>query len=253
MSGMLVGIILLAACPGAAQKLRPPYPPSPAIARIEWAPASEIIRLAPGSDNWPLAWADDGALYTAYGDGFGFEPLLREKLSLGFARVEGNPPAIRGVNIRSPSGEQTGDGKAGRKASGMLMVGGILYLWARNAGNAQLAWSENRGADWRWCGWKLDTSFGCPTFLSFGSDYQSARDEYVYIYSQDSDNAYDPANRMCSPACIETASSNAKAASFTAASPPAASRSGPKMSGSVAPCSLSRKTATAPGSATIPD
>jgi hypothetical protein len=193
---MLIGIIVLVSCPGGAQELQPPYPPSPVIARIDWAPASEIIRLAPGSDNWPLAWGDDDALYTAYGDGFGFEPLIGEKLSLGFARIEGDPPGMRGVNIRPSSGEQKGDGKDGRKASGMLMVDGILYMWARNAGNAQLAWSENRGAVWHWCDWKLDTSFGCPTFLGFGRDYHGARDEHVYIYSQDHDSAYDAADRM---------------------------------------------------------
>ncbi|HXG12133.1 MAG TPA: serine hydrolase, partial [Gemmataceae bacterium] len=40
-----------------------PYPPSRLIARIDWAPKETIIRRAPGSDNWPLTWADDGHLY----------------------------------------------------------------------------------------------------------------------------------------------------------------------------------------------
>ena len=39
-----------------------------------------------GGDNWPITWADDGDLYTVYGDGNGFEPVISEKLSLGFAR-----------------------------------------------------------------------------------------------------------------------------------------------------------------------
>jgi len=76
------------------------------------------------------------------------------------------------------------------------MVDGTLYLWARNAGNAQLAWSRDRGRTWAWADWKLTTSFGCPTFLNFGRNYAGARDEFVYIYSHDGDSAYEPADRM---------------------------------------------------------
>ena len=111
------------------------------ITGVKWAPAASIVRQAKGSDNWPLTWADDGHVYTAYGDGNGFEPFVPDKLSLGFARVQGGPTNFVGENVRSVGGEQNGDGKTGKKASGMLMVDGVLYLWARNAGNAQLAWS----------------------------------------------------------------------------------------------------------------
>jgi hypothetical protein len=72
----------------------------------------------------------------------------------------------------------------------MLMVGGVLYAWVRNTGNAQLAWSADRGATWRWADWKLTAGFGCPTFLNFGPNYAGARDEFVYVYSHDSDSAY---------------------------------------------------------------
>ena len=109
----------------------PPYPPSPAIKAVNWAPVESIVRKAKGGDNWPITWADDGHLYTCYGDGNGFEPGIPDKLSLGFARVEGGPVEFTGVNIRSESGEHKGGGKAGKKAGGMLMVDGVLYLWAR--------------------------------------------------------------------------------------------------------------------------
>jgi CubicO group peptidase (beta-lactamase class C family) len=175
---------------------RAPYAPSPVIKAITWAPPQTIIRKAKGGDNWPLTWADDGQLYTAYGDGSGFEPRIPEKLSLGFARVEGTPPDFGGINIRSPTGEQKGDGRAGKKASGMLMVGGTLYVWARNAGNSQLAWSNDHGSTWRWSDWTITTSFGCPTVLNFGANYAGARDHYVYVYSHDRGDAYEPADRM---------------------------------------------------------
>src|SRR3982751_3079487 len=83
-----------------------------------------------------------------------------------------------------------------KKASGMLCVEGVLYLWTRNAGNAQLAWSKDHGRTWTWADWKFTTSFGCPTFLNFGRDYAGARDGFVYVYSPDADGAYDPADRM---------------------------------------------------------
>ncbi len=173
-----------------------PPPQSPFITGIRWAPASSIIRLAKGSDNWPATWADDGHLYSAYGDGNGFEPFVPNKLSVGFVRVTGSPPDISGVNIRCPTLEATGGGERGRKASGLLMVDGVLYLWARNTGNSQLAWSVDHGATWEWSDWKFTTSFGYPTFLNFGKNYSGARDNYVYVYSHDSNSAYEPADQM---------------------------------------------------------
>src|SRR6266699_2287935 len=87
-----------------------PLPQSPVIKKIQWAPKEAIRRQAKGSDNWPMTWGDDDALYTAYGDGNGFEPFLPKKLSLGFAKVVGTPPNFSGVNLRSETGEQFGDG-----------------------------------------------------------------------------------------------------------------------------------------------
>src|SRR5262249_10838100 len=95
-----------------------------------------------------------------------------------------------------PSVENRRAGKDGKKASGMLMVDGVLYLWARNADNAQLASSRDHGKTWQWADWKLSTSFGCPTFLNFGKNYSGARDDFVYVYSHDTDSAYRPADRM---------------------------------------------------------
>ena len=79
----------------------------------------------------------------------------------------------------------------------MLMVDGVLYLLARNAGNAQLAWSARPRAR-RGPGptGSSPPSFGCPTFLNFGQNYAGARDEFVYVYSHDADSAYEPADRM---------------------------------------------------------
>jgi hypothetical protein len=173
-----------------------PYPPSPVIRGVQWAPRDSIIRKARGSDTWPLTWADDDAQYTAYGDGSGFEPPVPDKLSLGFARIVGTHDDFTGLNIRSTTGERSGNGASGQKASGMLMVDRVLFVWVRNAGNSQLAWSCDLGKTWTWCGWRFELGFGCPTFLNFGRNYAGARDGYVYIYSPDGESAYRPADSM---------------------------------------------------------
>jgi CubicO group peptidase (beta-lactamase class C family) len=173
-----------------------PYPPSPVIRELVWAPAETIRRDAQGSDNWPLTWGDDDALYGAFGDGNGFAPGTPEKLSMGFARITGGPEDFRGANIRSSTGETRGDGANGKKSSGLLMVNGILYLWVRNAASSQLAWSSDRGRTWSWSGWRFTAGFGAPTFLNFGRNYAGARDGFAYVYSHDADSAYTPADRM---------------------------------------------------------
>ncbi|MCP4610488.1 MAG: serine hydrolase [Planctomycetes bacterium] len=174
----------------------PPYPRSSLIVKTNFEPASSIMRKAKGSDNWPITWADDDNQYTAYGDGWGFEPKTKKKLSLGIAKITGTPPDFRGVNIRTDTGERIGQGPEGAKTSGMICVDSVLYMFVRNTGNSQVAWSEDHGKNWKWCDWKFTTSFGAPTFLNFGRNYAGARDDFVYIYSNDSNSAYKPADRM---------------------------------------------------------
>jgi hypothetical protein len=181
----------LAASPAGA-----PYPASEVIRAVEWAPPGTILRKACGSDNWPITWADDDNLYTAYGDGWGFDPKTDTKLSLGFAKIAGGPEDFKGVNIRSESGERVGQDVSGAKASGMLCVNGVLYMLVRNVGNSQIAWSDDHAVTWHWCDWKFETGFGAPTFLNFGRNYAGRRDDFVYIYSHDGDSAYVPADHM---------------------------------------------------------
>ena len=196
LSLLLVVLLLPARQMGKDKWPGAPYPASQAIQGIEWAPADTIIHKAEGGDNWPITWADDGNLYTAYGDGQGFEPRVDKKLSLGFAKVTGGPQDFIGVNVRSKTGEWVGEGAVGPKASGMLCVDGILYMLVRNVGNSQVAWSDDHAMSWHWCDWKFETSFGAPTFLNFGRNYAGRLDSYVYVYSHDSDSAYSPADRM---------------------------------------------------------
>ncbi|MGC8742280.1 MAG: serine hydrolase [Verrucomicrobiia bacterium] len=166
------------------------------IKEIIWDNVNSVIKKAKGSDNFPITWAGDDYLYTAYGDGYGFEPFLKEKLSLGIARISGYPPDFHGENIRSKTIEQKGDGKSGIKASGLLAVDDLIYLLARNAGNSRIAFSKDYGKTWSWTEWKFAESFGCPTFLNCGKNYKDAPNDYVYIFSPDNNSAYEFADRV---------------------------------------------------------
>ena len=176
----------------------PPYPPSAVIQEIRWAPADTIVRRAPGGDNWPVTWANDDAIYTTWGDGWGFAPKVEKKLSLGFAKVLGPPQDFTGVNIRSEA-EQVGAGRAGRKGWGILSVGGVLYLAMGHAdgagGQSQLAWSDDHAATWTFADWRFP-QFGLVGFVNYGRDYEGARDSYVYAYSHDGPRADTPADRF---------------------------------------------------------
>jgi len=187
-----VSVILFHAAPGS------PYPPSSVIEKMIWAPVDTIVRRAAGSDNFPVTWANDGATYTTWGDGWGFEPKVSEKLSMGFARIVGTPGDFRGINIRSGA-EQLGGGRSGRKGWGLIAVDGVLYLWMGHAdqrgGHAQLAWSRDRAQTWTFANWKFP-QFGLMGFVNFGKDYARARDGYVYSYSHDGSLADTPADRF---------------------------------------------------------
>ena len=195
-------VALLTAWANTARTAEPepgPYPSSPVVAKVQWAPKESIVRKATGSDNWPITWADDGSLYSTYGDGWGFEPKVPEKLSLGLVRITGGPTDFRGFNVRSDSIEQVGQGRNGMKGWGILSVHGALYLWMghanRQGAHAQLAWSHDRGNTWTYADWRFEP-FGLVGFVNYGQDYRGARDEFVYAYSHDGPKADEPADRF---------------------------------------------------------
>lgn len=181
-----------------------PCPWSTKITKMDWAPVSSVIRHAAGgvkrdgSDNWPMTWADDDHIYTAYGDGYGFAPELPNKLGLGFARIKGMQEDFKCENIRSDA-ENPGYGGTGEKSSGLLMVEGVLYLWVRNVdkkgSRSRLARSRNYAKTWEWCDWLFE-EFGHIGFVNYGKNYSGARDHYVYMLTHDNPSAYKEADRF---------------------------------------------------------
>jgi hypothetical protein len=145
-------------------------------------------RQALESDLFPLTWADDGHLYTAWGDGWGFSET-GDKKNLGVSRIRGTGDNFRGEDLWSGVG----------KAHALLSIDGVLYMviteqdeWMRG----RLAWSADHGASWTLTpDWTFDEpggAFAAPAFLQFGRDYQGARDGYVYGYSEKVRGCYQP-------------------------------------------------------------
>lgn len=155
-----------------------PFPASPVISGINFADKSTIIYMADGSDNWPITWGDDDKLYTAFGDGWGFIPMLPDKACLGTASIDGQPATLTAKNLAPIPGGNC------HKATGIIMVSGTLYLWTRRD-NGRLWKSTNQGRSWQDTGITMeqpDLSFYALHFLQFGKNYDGARDGFVYIY-----------------------------------------------------------------------
>lgn len=174
-------LALIAALIAAPARAGSPYPASPVISGITFDFTTHD-RRAPGSDNWPMTWADDDNQYTSWGDGGGFEGTNTNlRVSLGVAVVSGTADDHAGSKVWSSSG----------KSYGMLSVAGILYMWVSPGSNAtgyneaRIYRSGDHGASWVPATWAFTQSDGLifPTFLQFGKDYAGARDGYVYAYA----------------------------------------------------------------------
>lgn len=173
-----------------------PYPQSQIIRELQWEEQVHKITWCSG-DNWPITWVNDTLQISSYGDGDGFDNKNPD-LSLGFSYIIGDPPNHYGMDIRSNIDTPEGGGSEGIKTSGIIMIENTLYIFVRNYKpgnsddftNSRLAWSEDSGKTFQWADWHFSNTFGCPDFIQFGPNYTHAMDDFVYIVSQDNDNAY---------------------------------------------------------------
>jgi hypothetical protein len=183
-------------------KFVPSYPPSQLIAGVTFDDRTARTE-APGSDIWPITWANDDKLYTAWGDGGGFGGTNQVgRVSLGVGRIEGDKRGYRGINIAGGKDAPHPAPFPG-KSEGILALGNSLYLW-RDGDASSLGYfksialwrSDDRGATWRETGVRFSKADGdfrgvdegifAPAFCQFGRDYAGARDDYVYVYAPDS-------------------------------------------------------------------
>lgn len=163
-----------------------PYPPSPVIESITWD-FNSLARAAPGSDLWPITWADNDHLYTAWGDGGGFGGTNSDgRVSIGVARVEGIGENWHGFNVwggKDPESSQSST--VGKCNGGIISIEGVLYLYVTKQGTwdrCRLWKSTNHGMTWTDLGWLFDDPVA-PGIIQFGKHYAGARDNYVYGYN----------------------------------------------------------------------
>jgi len=161
--------------------------------RFDW---STYQRLARGSDNWPITWCEDDNQYTSWGDGGGFGGTNDDgRVSLGFARIEGDYPNFTGHNVWGGRNPENPSDFAG-KVTSMLCLNGVLYGWrSTSSGAAGLRWkqivrSRDKGATWEENVFRASRVVGdepgrpgLPYFINYGKNYSANRDGYVYIYT----------------------------------------------------------------------
>jgi len=167
-----------------------PYAESSIIKEIEfdW---STHVSLAPGSDNWPITWADDNNQYSVWGDGGGFggtNSLGRS--SIGIARIDGDWQDFKGFNVwGGHNGEN--DHNIIAKSYGIICIDGILYMWCGmfqthkdQFNQTKIAYSKNHGATWEFANWSFTREEGImmPTICNYDKNYENAKDDFVYMY-----------------------------------------------------------------------
>lgn len=183
-------------------------PQHPVITGITWDFAHQII-LASGSDLWPTTWGADDHVWTGWGDGGGFGGGNHiNRASVGFARISGIPPNIKGSNIWGST--KTGGGKAQYQATfcgkpeSEISAKGVLYVWIGSyynnnvtdtphcavnpsVPNHHLAYSTDGGITWKEKSWEFTENMGAfvfNNFINFGRDNAEAPEGYVYLYGR---------------------------------------------------------------------
>lgn len=188
-AGLIVLASALGVRAGTGDEAAPPYPPSPVIAGVEWDFGAHT-RLAPGSDNWPITWADDDNQYTAWGDGGGFGGTNEDgRVSLGVARIEGPADGYAGHNVWGGKDAEHAAQFEG-KSYGILALGATLHMWVQpgsgtdNYQEARLCRSTDHGATWQRADWAFTKAqrIIAPAFCQFDRGCAGARDHFAYCY-----------------------------------------------------------------------
>ncbi len=176
-------------------------PHSGVITGIEWL-GEEIPYPEPGKkgDTFPITWAADGNQYTSAGD-----PCWGEKGDgLDFECILGDAPDYRIEKVNDMPAYR-GAGGTGPKPTGLISVGGVLYMgvqnvtgsgiWEDSLGNyghgydGQVICSRDYGKTWTPDIKQLDApmfpgrSYAAPAFINYGRNNAGALDEYVYAIS----------------------------------------------------------------------
>lgn len=193
-------VLLASAAMCLGQTVTPPESTFFATAAEE---AYSTYQLPGDGDLWPSCWADDDNLYAANGDGTAFTSST-SRYDMAVSVISGMPTALSGKTVATDVGTNFSGANYNRKPTGMLCIGGALYLAYQNLSKdfydspaASIAKSSDHGATWTW-----DSSapmFGTPGdpgnalahkfttifFLDYGKNSANAIDGYVYAYGLD--------------------------------------------------------------------
>lgn len=156
-------------------------------------------------DLWPMAWSDDGYIYTPNGDGKGFD-LSSHMADIAMNRVDGHVDTFNVTGERIYPNTEIGQvwghpNVYNRKPTGMLSIDGILYMAVQDlnksetpgifndAPNATILRSDDKGITWEWNEEEAMFSnykFTTIMFLDYGQDSEANTfDDYVYVYGMD--------------------------------------------------------------------
>jgi hypothetical protein len=223
--GLALTMVISACTPGALRPgqsdrgFKAPYPHSRLISTITWDFSTIAShRKALGSDLWPCAWAVDGDLYCAWGDGGGFDGNDDNigRASLGFARITGtpstrDPDAITGKNIWGSPPYAEFAARFGGKVGSMVAVNGVLYaiggFWTTDNSLdpvhasargplSTIAWSSDAAQSWQIAPWSSRLPLG--SFVDGGQDSVSAPAPYVLLYyMREGDSRHLYLRRIC--------------------------------------------------------
>jgi len=149
-------------------------------------------------DLWPSCWADDDNLYTANGDGKGFNLFAWTHADIVINRLSGTLPNLGGQVTASGNAVGqiwTGGGRYNRKPTGMVCVDGAIYVAIQDlsldfndAPRASISKSTDHGVTWTWdmVAPMFDNhTFTTIMFLDYGKNNVNAIDNYVYAYGLD--------------------------------------------------------------------
>jgi hypothetical protein len=166
--------------------------------------AYSTYQLPGDGDLWPSCWASDNNVYAANGDGVGFSGGS-SRFDMAVSRLSGSPSSLTGTTLATNVGTNWSGSSYNRKPTGMVCVGGAIYLAFQNlnlstfndAPAASIAESTDDGVTWTWnagapmfgtpgnnsspSAYKFTTIF----FLDYGENSYNAIDGYVYAYGLD--------------------------------------------------------------------
>jgi hypothetical protein len=155
------------------------------------------IKTASDGDLWPSCWASDDNLYTANGDGKGFDLSAWWASDIAINRISGTLPNLSGNVIAA--GNRVGQvwtlGGYNRKPTGMLCIDNDIYVAIQDlnlnfddAPAASISKSSDYGRTWTWDSARPmfdNYRFTTLMFIDYGKNSVNAIDSYVYVYGLD--------------------------------------------------------------------